>query len=718
MIFLVPTVLAGLAAVAAPVVIHLLSRHRTLVIPWAAMRFLLATAQKHQKRFELEQWLLLLLRCLVVIFLALAFARPVLNPGGGLGEQAGGPTIVVLLLDQSASMGQSNGLQTRFDQAKAAGRQILDGLAPGSQAALFLVANRVNPVVPHPTANLPLVRRSLELAEQTMRGNDYLTAIKQALDTLRPITGAGKEIVLFTDNQAGAWQDLDGIRTALAASPEVRFRVVGLGERGEDNLGITALRPETASPAAGQVVTCQVEVTNHSAAPVTGVRVTLSMDDGPPIDETMLERIEPGQARAVRLNARFPKAGFYVLNAAIPADRLPADDHRAVAVHVLDHREAVIVEGGPAVNPQDRDAFFLANALVPVPPARRAGYYLSALAVQPSWLSTADLTRYPLIFLADVPTPEPVVGQRLLKYVQDGGRLVVFPGQRVQPDVYNNDPALRELLPARLGPRVDPGRDGKFAAWQARDYHHPLTALWNDPANGNLGTVHATQYFPLVIPAPAPAGMQAPGALVSYADGSPAALERVCGKGRVVLFGVPANTRWSNLPIHPDFVPLVRRLVDYLSPDADNAALAVPPGGTFQQPVSGDLAGRELSVVRPGGVTRPAGKVELVGQEAMVRYRDTEQAGGYRLLVAGEDRAVAAFAVGIDPLEGDLKTVEPALLATPSGHPFVPTATSAVKAATNANGGTRRELWLLLICLAGVAALGEMALAHKLSVSR
>ncbi|MBE7213217.1 MAG: BatA domain-containing protein, partial [Gluconacetobacter diazotrophicus] len=703
MIFLAPTVLAGLGAIAAPVVIHLLNRRRTQVIPWAAMRFLLATAQRHKRSFDLEQWLLLLLRCLVVVCLALAFARPVLHPGGGTGDGAGGPTIAVLLLDQSASMGQSNGLQTRFEQAKSRGREILDALAPGSQAALFLVANRVNPVVPRPTANLTLVRRSLDLAEPTVRTNDYLTAIKQALDTLRPINGAGKEIDLLTDNQASAWQDLDAIRAALALSPEVRFKVVGLGERGEDNLAITAVQPDSAAPAAGQLVGCQVQVSNHSAAPAAGVRVTLSVDNGPPVDETTVERIEPGQSRAVRLSARFPKAGFYVLNAAIPPDRFPADDQRALAVHVLERREITVVEGGAAATPQERDAFFLANALVPVPPARRADYYLKVAAVQPSWLATADLARSPLILLADVAAPDPATSQKLLKYVQDGGSLVVFPGSRVQPDAYNNDPALRALLPAKIGTRIDAARDGKLAAWQARDYHHPVTALWNDPANGNLGTVRASQYFPLT---PSDAAQ----VVVSYADGAPAVVARACGKGKVVLFGVPATTRWSNLPIHPDFVPLLRRLVDFLSSDPAGSGLAVAPGGVFQQVVNGDLAGRELTIVRPGGVTRPAGKVELVGQEAVVRYRDTEQAGGYRLKAAGEDATVAAFAVDIDPQESDLKTVDPAKLAPLSADQPARAATASASApaagAVGGSAGVRRELWLALLCAAGVAALG------------
>lgn len=718
MIFLVPAVLAGLGAVAAPVAIHLLNKRKVLVVHWGATRFLLETISRNQRRFQLEQWLLLALRCLLLALLALAFARPVLNPGGTGGDAAAGPTIAVLLLDQSASMGQSNGVQTRFEQARTAAGKVLDGLRPGSQAALFLVANRINPVVPRPTANLPLVRRALELAEQTQRTSDYEGAVKQALDTLRPIVGAGKEIDLFTDNQASAWQDIDAIRAALAASPEVRLRVIAAGERGEDNLAVTTLRAETAVPAAGQRFGCLVEVSNHSASAASGVHVTLSVDDGPPVDETTLDRIEPGQARTARLNVRLPKSGYYVLTAAIPADRLPADDRRALAVHVVDREDMAVVEGGTAPSRQDRDAFFLANALAPVSPTRRADYYLKVETAQPPWLQTADLGRYRVIFLSDVAAPDPAASARLLKYVRDGGSLVIFPGPRVQPDAYNNDPSLRELLPVKLGPRVEPGRDGRFAAWQAAGYRHPVTALWNDPVNGNLGTIRATQYFPLSLPLTISG--QAPSIIVSYTDGSPAVVDRAFGKGRVVLFGVPATTAWSNLPIHPDFVPLLRRLTDYLSPDPDAGLLSVPPGGVFQKLVNADLAGREVSVVLPGGVTRPAGKVELTGQEAVIRYRDTEQAGGYRLKVDGEDGAAAAFAVGIDPQESDLKVMDPEKLVALTKETNPPAANAPAPGAVTAGqtAGVRREFWLFFVCCAGVLALAEMTLANKLSVSR
>src|SRR5438552_15702730 len=63
---------AGAAAV--PVIIHLLHRRRYRVVDWAAMRFLLAAQRQNVRRLRLEQWLLLAIRCLVLVLLAGALA--------------------------------------------------------------------------------------------------------------------------------------------------------------------------------------------------------------------------------------------------------------------------------------------------------------------------------------------------------------------------------------------------------------------------------------------------------------------------------------------------------------------------------------------------------------------------------------------------------------------------------------------------------------------
>ena len=79
----------GLAAASAPLIIHLLNRRKFREVPWAAMRFLLAAVRKNSRRIQIEQWLLLAVRTLVIILVVTAMAKPFLESLGGIGAIAG-----------------------------------------------------------------------------------------------------------------------------------------------------------------------------------------------------------------------------------------------------------------------------------------------------------------------------------------------------------------------------------------------------------------------------------------------------------------------------------------------------------------------------------------------------------------------------------------------------------------------------------------------------
>src|SRR2546423_15723866 len=64
----------GAAAVAVPVIIHLLNRKRFKIVTWAAMRFLLNAQKQNTKRMRVEQLILLATRMLLIALIVLAMA--------------------------------------------------------------------------------------------------------------------------------------------------------------------------------------------------------------------------------------------------------------------------------------------------------------------------------------------------------------------------------------------------------------------------------------------------------------------------------------------------------------------------------------------------------------------------------------------------------------------------------------------------------------------
>src|SRR2546423_7994271 len=70
--FLPATLAAGIGAVSIPVIIHLINRRRYKIVPWAAMKFLLAAQKQTRKRMRIEQLLLLLVRMLILALIVFA----------------------------------------------------------------------------------------------------------------------------------------------------------------------------------------------------------------------------------------------------------------------------------------------------------------------------------------------------------------------------------------------------------------------------------------------------------------------------------------------------------------------------------------------------------------------------------------------------------------------------------------------------------------------
>src|SRR5260370_16917089 len=83
-LFLSPlaAVLTAVGAASIPIIIHLLNRKRYRVVPWAAMRFLLAAQKRTVRKLRIEQWLLLAIRTLLILLLILAMVSvlPWLEP--------------------------------------------------------------------------------------------------------------------------------------------------------------------------------------------------------------------------------------------------------------------------------------------------------------------------------------------------------------------------------------------------------------------------------------------------------------------------------------------------------------------------------------------------------------------------------------------------------------------------------------------------------------
>ena len=77
MSFLNGALALGALTALVPLVIHLFNRSRFKVIKWGASHLLESVLRKNRKQIQLEQWIILIIRCAIPVLLALALARMV-----------------------------------------------------------------------------------------------------------------------------------------------------------------------------------------------------------------------------------------------------------------------------------------------------------------------------------------------------------------------------------------------------------------------------------------------------------------------------------------------------------------------------------------------------------------------------------------------------------------------------------------------------------------
>ncbi|MDA0814794.1 MAG: BatA domain-containing protein, partial [Verrucomicrobia bacterium] len=141
MSFLFPWFLAGLVGLVAPILFHFRQKQTKDVTRFSSLMFLETAPIKQRTQSQIQHWLLLITRCLIIALIALAFARPFFR--SAIAALSGEPPEkVVILLDRSASM-QRTGI---WDSGVAKVKEILSTLKPDDLVQVSVYDSNVTPV--------------------------------------------------------------------------------------------------------------------------------------------------------------------------------------------------------------------------------------------------------------------------------------------------------------------------------------------------------------------------------------------------------------------------------------------------------------------------------------------------------------------------------------------------------------------------------------------
>lgn len=707
MAFLNPWLLAGLAGIGVPILIHLLNRYRHRELDWAAMELLRRALVVRARQIRIEDILVLVLRCLAVALIALAMARPTLRTGAvwfGREAQVG----VVLAIDASYSAAHRPGIHTRFDAAVQRVREVVKTLDAGNPVTLVRMGKQPRILLRNVGFEAERVEKELADLEPLPERLDLEYCLEEVETLMAELKAPVRECYLVTDAQASSWQELsDKARHSMTTMAELgQLFILSTASASAENVAVSHFALASGTLRQGSLARCVAEVRNCGRQPVERITATLYLDDKP-VDQRVVDRIAAGETRPVPLFSRFDRVGTARLGVRLGPDPLPTDNERSLVATVRERVRILCVDGDPSDKPYQGETDYLVTALTPRRTPGRAPLEVRSV----SWLELRKqrLADYDIVILANVPNVSSAQASALHAFVHDGGGLVVFAGDKILPRIYNA--RLRHdgtgLLPGKLEPLVVPAGGSEGLPIEPLSTTHPLSAPLAALPRELVAMARVHRYLRVRLDADGHPLINLAGADTTLLS------EKAIGRGKVLLFATTADRDWSNLVVHPVGPILLHQAVTYLTRQAHEQPFTVAE--PIVLPLPGRTAEEKVTVRDPGGGESPIQVTERDGEQAIELPRP--ELPGFYEIELGDRSAPLVLAVNVDPTESDVECL--------TGEAFGQ-ALSGVDARLfdDDDGGIAaairesrvgRELWRELLILALVVLLVEAFLAHWFS---
>ncbi len=707
-----PLLQFGIAATALPILIHLLNRRKYKEMRWAAMRFLVAALRKNQRRVKVEQWLLLLIRTLVVFLVVCAMAKPMLESLGAI-ALPGQRTHRVIVLDGSMSMAFTPSDKTRFDQAKAVAAQLVVDSRKGDVLSIVLMADPPKVVVgdASPSANKDEVLKEIQSITLPHGGTD-LVASFGAIDRVLEVSAIPrKEVIFLTDLQAASWRkgagSADALKSAVAKliNRQAQSVVIDFGKDGGENRAVTDLRLDSPVVTLGgpppKVI---ATVHNYGPNPVLDFKARLLIDGQLGPDQSMPE-IAVGADATYVFSPTFNARGDHLIEVQIDDDPLKIDNARRIALPVREFLNVLLVDGQPKGESFQSETDYLAQALNPEVKSSGATSQIQTEIVNESQLGSRDLSPFDAVVLCNIAQFTASEVTALDAYLKQGGGLVVFSGDQVITENYNQLLFAdgKGLIPAALTGIIGDSvakKDG--FEFDARDYKHPIVSLF-DNADSNViaGLTGAKiwQYHRLKLPDDPSLAKVA----LWFNSGDPAIIEMPRYRGRVVQVATSADTGWNTWPLHQSYPPIMEQII-FEAASGRLAERNVRVGQPLDQALPASAAGTPVEVTRPDEVRAPT-KLKASGDVSLFHFEETDLSGMYRAKFGPPLAVESTFAANPDPIESDpLKLDRAGLIDAVPGWAFTYLTNWKDLTQSAASVGRRGELhrpllWALLALL-------------------
>lgn len=558
MTFLNPFVLFGLAAAAIPVLIHLFNVRKLRTIEFSTLTFLKELNKNKIRRIKVRQWLLLVLRTLLIILIVLAFSRPALQGTFGSASSRASSTIIILL-DNTASMALHNEQGTYLSQVQQKAREIAATMQENDEAYLLRLSDLPLATTEEPLRDPSALLSLIDATTVSQRQRTIEEGLRVSSRLLQQSRNFNKEIYILTDGQASSLANVQEQKRGPEQmfAPNVRLFMLTAAREPGENVAIERMEVPPALLQPGKLFTVNVTVKNHGTSPVSNHVVTMKIGTSAVMQKSV--SLDAGEQTTIDFLLTAPRAGFLPLTAESEDDAYEADNRFYGSVYVPMQIDAAVVAAAPEAS---RFIITALNAAASV----SAGSPVTVTAFAPSQISSSMLAKHDVLILSGIPELSVTQSADIKSFLSSGGSLLFFPSADSAATSY-------QYLSASGVPALS--MVSGTASFEKVDLQFPLFRGMFE--KGTAGKQQSPE-SPQIRRSIAPKASGTLRSIVTLSNGTPFLWQYETGRGKILGVAVPATTDWSDLPMKGLFVPLLFQSVLYCASPvsvADAAAWSV-----------------------------------------------------------------------------------------------------------------------------------------------
>ena len=656
------TIWATLAAigVAVPIIIHLLYRKNRKETDWAAMELLRRALVVRSGQIKLEDFIILLLRCLTLLLLAAALLRPILKDSDLIGDQKVG---MVVAIDDSLSM--NHGATTRFENAIEKARQVIGTSQPGDKISIvFLNEKSIDDPnkIPLRAADYDPTKINSILDEAKKSGaSNHQSNLENSIPLLKEMSeemkAGTKEIHIITDAQQSDWNGLSSEAKGILAGIPASIYILPVNSENDDNRSITSLKYVSGSLNNSGVARFEATVKNFGTNDANSGNIEF-YQDGNLVSRQTLGVIASGSSKVIPFLANYNKPGDLSITAKISKDNLSEDNFRNTVVNVRPNISVLCAtdSANEGLGNSTNSLFFLENALRLRSSDEEAG--IQVTSVDSSDLTLETFNNYDVIILANVSSPSIEIANRLKTFTENGGSLILFAGENINAEKYGQTfgTPSESILPAIIGNKKTASEENEnLFSLDVPTSDHPLATvvksmseeMINDAKIKSLVDLQPTEGSQVIL------------SLVE--DKSPVLVSKEVGSGSVILCSTSADRSWSDMVLHPIYAIMIQQAVTTTTSRPESRLAMVHSSKTINIEGAMPSSAKLQKMIIAGEETE--GEIEATeiktsqdnnSFKAEIDAQDINDTGVYQI-TNNEGKILGAIAVNSNPSESNVK---------------------------------------------------------------